>query len=59
MINPYPYFAGMKAGDGSDDPEACRTASKFSRIMLWISAVIYATGFFAAFILGPLLAKFD
>ena len=42
-----------------DDSEACNTASRLSSIMLWISAVIYAVGFFAAFVLGPLLAKFD
>jgi mercuric ion transport protein len=55
----YCVSARIKNACPPDDPEACNTASRFSRIMLWISAVIYAMGFFAAFILGPLLAKFD
>jgi mercuric ion transport protein len=40
-----------------DDPR-CRTASRFSRVVLWISASIYIAGFFTAFILGPLLTRF-
>ena len=42
-----------------DDPSACQTATRFSRIMLWISASIYAVGFFTAFVLGPILARLD
>jgi hypothetical protein len=41
-----------------DGPEACAIASRFSRVVLWISAAIYATGAFSAYILGPLLTKF-
>ena len=40
-------------------PEACSTASRFSRITLWVSAGIYAVGFFAAYLLGPLLMQLD
>ena len=39
-------------------PEACATASTFSRVVLWISAIIYAVGFFSAYLLGPLLMRF-
>lgn len=39
-------------------PEACATASAFSRAVLWISAIIYAIGFFSAYFLGPLLVRF-
>src|SRR2546423_9151889 len=39
------------------DDAACRTASRVSRIVLWVSAVIYAFGFFVAYILGPILAR--
>ena len=49
----------MKNACPPENPEACETASRFSRVVLWISTVIYAIGFFAAFVLGPLLSKFD
>src|SRR5262249_12047791 len=39
-------------------PEACGAASRFTRVVLWISAVIYAFGVFSAFVLGPLLMRF-
>ena len=38
-----------------DDPR-CRTASGFSRTVLWVSAVIWVGGFFTAFVLGRLLS---
>jgi mercuric ion transport protein len=41
------------------DPAACQTASRFSRIVLWCSAVLYLTGCFTAFLLGPILVHFD
>lgn len=49
----------MKSACPPENPAACATASRFSRVVLWISAVIYAIGFFAAFILGPLLVRFE
>jgi mercuric ion transport protein len=36
----------------------CEAASTMSRVMLWISALIYATGVFSAYLLGPLLMRF-
>ena len=39
--------------------DACRRASRVSRIVLWFSAAIYACGFFVAYILGPILARLD
>jgi hypothetical protein len=42
-----------------DNPDACAQASKLSRVLLWVSATIYAIGFFVAFLLGPILAKLD
>jgi mercuric ion transport protein len=41
-----------------DAPEACAAATRWSRIVLWISVAIYAIGVFSAFILGPLLVHF-
>jgi hypothetical protein len=42
----------------ADRPEVCVTAGRFSRIVLWTSAAIYAIGVFSAFVLGPLLMRF-
>jgi hypothetical protein len=42
-----------------NDPGACQTASRFNRIVLWCSAGLYLVGFFTAYILGPLLVRFD
>lgn len=44
---------------GADDPSACDEASRLSRILLWISAVIYAVGLFVAYVLGPILTRLD
>jgi hypothetical protein len=30
-----------------------------SKFVLWISAAFYVAGFFVAFLLGPILARFD
>ena len=38
--------------------DACAQARRTSRVILWISAVLYSTGAFTAYILGPLLARF-
>jgi mercuric ion transport protein len=41
-----------------DAPDACDAASTLSRVVLWISAIIYLLGFFSAYLLGPLLMRF-
>jgi hypothetical protein len=60
----YVYMAAPKLQMRSgacdpNDPAACRTASRFSRIVLWCSAVLYLVGCFTAYLLGPLLVRFD
>jgi len=42
-----------------NDPAACQTASHFSRFVLWCSAVLYVIGCFTAYLLGPILMRFD
>ena len=42
-----------------DDPSACADISKFSRVLLWVSAAIYVIGFFSAYLLGSILTKLD
>ena len=41
------------------DPAACQTASRFSRMVLWCSAALYLVGCFTAYLLGPILVRFD
>src|ERR1700730_10362850 len=39
------------------DPTACGEASKLSKALLWFSAIIWAAGFFVAYLLGPILNR--
>ncbi len=60
----YVYVAAPKlqmrnGGCDPNDPAACQTASRFSRIVLWCSAALYLVGCFTAYLLGPLLVRFD
>jgi hypothetical protein len=43
----------------ADDPTTCGEVSRFSRIVLWISAIIWSGGFFVAYLLGPILERVD
>jgi mercuric ion transport protein len=42
-----------------DDPSDCQDAGRLSNRLLWLSAAIYAVGFFSAYALGPILTKLD
>lgn len=42
-----------------DNPMACEDASRASKLLLWISAAIYAVGFSVAYVLGPILVWLD
>ncbi len=37
----------------------CRIAGRASRAVLWCSAALYLAGFFSAYVLGPILWRFD
>lgn len=54
-----PHLKAQGAACPVDEPDACGTASRFSRAVLWISAAIYCVGFSTAFVLGPLLLWWD
>ena len=41
------------------DDASCNRATRFSKFVLWISAMIYLAGFFSAFLLGPILSWMD
>jgi hypothetical protein len=43
----------------ADNPSACIEAGRLSKIVLWGSALIYAVGFFVAYVLGPILTRLD
>lgn len=53
-----PRLQARRMACSPDDPAACEAASRFSRVTLWTSAVIWTSGFLIAFILGPLLLRF-
>jgi mercuric ion transport protein len=60
VVNTYYILPRFKSEECSpDNPTACAEASRLSRVLLWISIVIYAIGFFVAFLLGPILSKLD
>ena len=42
-----------------ESPAACQEASRVSRVLLWLSAVVYCAGIFVAYVLGPLLRRMD
>ncbi|MPY89463.1 MAG: hypothetical protein GEU99_16240 [Luteitalea sp.] len=52
-----PRLRGPDETCSVDDPTACGRADRLSRAVLWISAAIYVTGFFAAYALGPILSS--
>jgi mercuric ion transport protein len=56
------YYVGPRLrGDvcAADDSNACDTASVWSKLLLWCSGILYATGVFVAFALGPILTRTD
>lgn len=54
-----PRLQARSGGCDPNAPNACRTASRFSRIVLWCSAALYLIGCFSAYALGPILMHFD
>jgi hypothetical protein len=54
-----PRLQGRSGACDPEDATACQTASRFSRIVLWCSAVLYLIGCFSAYLLGPILVHFD
>jgi mercuric ion transport protein len=60
FVNLYHLAPRLRAQACSpDSPGACETVSRFSKFLLWISAVLYCLGFFVAFLLGPILMRLD
>jgi mercuric ion transport protein len=61
FLNMYYFVPRLKGSDvcDIDDGSACRDTSRVSKVLLWISAAIYAVGFFVAYALGPILTRLD
>ena len=60
FVNMYYIAPRLRAQQcAPDNPTACEDASRASKILVWISAAIYALGFFVAYVLGPFLAWLD
>jgi mercuric ion transport protein len=54
------YFIGPRLRTGEAcETDACRTASRVSRILVWTSAGLYSVGFFVAYVLGLILTRLD
>ena len=53
-----PRLRARTGACAADGPHGCAPADRFSRAVLWISAVVYGVGVFTAFILGPILVRF-
>src|SRR6185437_17154858 len=48
---------GAGAVCGAKEPDACGVASKLSRRLLWVSTLIWGSGFFVAYLLAPILER--
>ena len=60
FVNMYYIAPRIRAKQCSaDDPSACEEANRLNVILLWVSAGIYAVGMFVAYVLGPILTRFD
>lgn len=59
FLNMYYLAPRLRAGCDPKDPSACRDASGVAKVLLWISAAIYAAGLFVAYALGPILTRLD
>src|SRR5262249_40695684 len=58
----YTYYLGPRLRARACDPnnpEACEIASRFSKVILWLSAALFLTAFFVAFFPAPSLARLD
>lgn len=60
FVNMYYVVPRLKVQQCSaDNPTACEDVSRASKVLLWVSGVIYAVGFTVAFVPGPILAWLD
>lgn len=57
----YKLAPKLRLANGScpiDRPGGCESAGRASRVVLWISAVLFGTGLFAAYVLPRIIQRF-
>lgn len=61
FVMTYVVAPRLQRGDvcAADDPTTCGEVSKLSRVVLWVSALIWSGGFFVAYLLAPILEHMD
>ena len=61
FVMTYVVAPRLRTDDNCDanDPTTCGDVSRVSRVVLWGSALIWITGFFVAYLLGPILQRMD
>lgn len=60
LVYVYRVAPSIRAGrDRCEAADACGAADRLTRTMLWLSVVLYLVGFVAAFLLAPLIMRFD
>jgi mercuric ion transport protein len=59
FLNVYAVAPRLKTTTCEPGEDACGEASKASKVVLWLSSAIYLVGFFAAYVLGPILSRLD
>jgi mercuric ion transport protein len=59
FVNVYVVAPRLQSKTCEPGDSACDDASKMSKIVLWVSSAIYVVGFFVAYVLGPILTRFD
>jgi hypothetical protein len=52
-----PRLQARGGGCATDGTDACEQASRTSRVVLWISTLLYCCGVFTAYLLGPILMR--
>jgi mercuric ion transport protein len=52
-----PRLQARGGGCATDGTDACAQASRTSRVVLWISTLLYCCGVFTAYLLGPILMR--
>ena len=58
FVNSYYVVPRLKTEECSpENPNSCAEASRLSKFLLWVSAVIYSVGLFVAYALGPILTN--
>lgn len=54
-----PRWRAQGAACAPDAPTACDTAGRVSRVVLWVSASLWITGFLTAYVLGRILLALE